>query len=66
MNKWDDGECHCPAGAMSDTERDFFGEPPPCPACIDAEPEWLAMMGLTREEAVADFVKYMEDVGLCC
>jgi hypothetical protein len=37
-----------------------FGEPPSCPACIDADSEWLAMMGRSREEAVAEFAEYIE------
>jgi hypothetical protein len=45
---------------MTDNERDLFGEPPPCPACIDDE--YLTLMGLTRAEAVAEFEEYMEQL----
>ena len=63
QNLWLEGdECRCPAGAMTDNERDLFGEPPPCPACIDDDSEYLAMLGLTREEAVAAFEEYMEQL----
>jgi hypothetical protein len=47
---------------MSDNERDLFGEPPPCPACINDDPEYMAMLGLTREEAIAEFATYMEQL----
>jgi hypothetical protein len=52
--------CRCPAGGMTDTERDFFGEPPPCPACIDEE--YLKFMGMTREDAEAEFEGYMAEL----
>jgi hypothetical protein len=57
-----DDPCRCPAGGMSDTERDFFGEPPPCPACIDDD--YLRLMGLTRQDAEEEFEQYMREVAV--